>query len=166
MMPDFEFSLTEGSLTPDELVAALDQLPSALDSRLEQAAQDIGEKVRGDAAANAPVDTGQLASSIEAVVDAVAGTLIQIRVGSNLDYAPAQEYGTDAGHFPPVSALRDWARRVLGDADLAYPVARSISETGIEEQRYLRDAFEDNLMFAVETIDDAVRGALSDVGLR
>jgi len=163
-MPDVEFSLTEGALSPEELAGALDRLPSALNEHLEQAGRRIGERFRGDAAANAPKDRGDLASSIESVVRSVAGTLIEIRFGSNLDYAAPHEFGTGP-FFPPPSELRGWARRVLGDGDLAYPVAQSIAETGIEEKRFLRDALEDNLVFAVAQIEQAVDRAFSDVGL-
>ena len=149
---------------PSDLATALDALPGALNDSLRGAARDIGQRIRGDAAEEAPVDTGQLASSIEAAVETVGETIIEIRVGTNREGAAAQELGTDPGHFPPPSALRDWARRVLGDESAAYPVAKSISETGLEEQPYLRPAFEENIVWAVDRINDAVTEAFADVG--
>jgi hypothetical protein len=148
---------------PSELASALESLAPALNSELEAAARDIGQRIRGDAADNAPVDTGQLASSIEAVVESVGSTITEIRVGTNRDGAAAQEYGTDP-FFPPPSELRDWARRVLGDPDAAFAVAQSISETGISEKRYLRDAFEENLEYVVDRINEAVEAAFAEVG--
>lgn len=150
---------------PQELAEALDRLPEVLHDKLDGAARAIGQRIRGAAADNAPVDTGTLASSIEAVVESVAETVVEIRVGTNQPGAAAQEYGTDP-FFPPPSELRDWARRVLGDADAAYPVARSIAETGIEEQPYLVPAFRENLEWALDRINDAVQAAFREVGLQ
>lgn len=150
-------------MTPDQLAASLNTLPERLNFLLEAAARDIGQRIRGDAADGAPVDTGQLASSIEAVVENVGKTITEIRVGSNNDAAAPQEFGTEP-HFPPVSALRDWARRVLGDESAAYPVARSIAETGLDAQPYLRPAFEDNMTYVLDRINRAVETALTDAG--
>lgn len=160
MTARFEFD----GMNPSDLAASFEALPGALNDSLEGAAQDIGQRIRGAAAENAPVDTGQLASNIEAVVETVGETLVEIRVGTNRDGAAAQEFGTDPGHFPPPSALRDWARRVLGDEGAAYPVARSIAETGLDEQPYLRPAFRENLEWALDRINNAVSEAFADVG--
>ena len=160
MTARFEFD----GMDPSDLAASFEALPGALNDSLKGAAQDIAERIRGAAAENAPVDTGQLASYIEAVVESVGETLVEIRVGTNRDGAAAQEFGTDPGHFPPPSALRDWARRVLGDEGAAYPVARSIAETGLDEQPYLRPAFKDNLEWALDRINNAVSEAFADVG--
>ena len=158
-------SFDAGDLTPGELTEALEGLPDALDSKLQQAATDVGELIAGAARENAPVDTGDLRSRIEAVVENVGKAIMQIRVGTNRDGAAAQEFGTDPGYFPPPSELRDWARRTLGDPDAAYPVARSIAETGLEAQPYLRPAFEENLERALDMIADGVDAAFAEVGL-
>ena len=160
-----DLSFDAGDFTPAELTEALDALPDVLDSKLRQAATDVGELIAGEARENAPVDTGDLRSRIEAVVESVGEAIVEIRVGTNRKGAAAQEYGTDPGHWVPVSALRDWARRVLGDPDAAYPVARSIAKTGLEAQPYLRPAFEDNLERALDMIANAVDNAFTEVGL-
>ena len=159
MTAEFSFDGTP----PRELGRALDRLPDVLDDKLTRAARDIGQRIRGAAAENAPVDTGTLASSIEAVVQSVGKTVTMIRVGTNQPGAAAQEYGADP-FFPPPSELRDWARRVLGDPDAAFAVAQSISETGISEKRYLRDAFEENLEWVLDRINGAVEAAFREVG--
>jgi|APHM01.1.fsa_nt_gi Bacteriophage protein of unknown function (DUF646). len=151
-------------MSPEDFAAKLEMLPEILNVKLEGAARDIGQRIRGDAADGAPVDTGQLASSIEAVVKNVGKTITEIRVGSNNDAAAPQEFGTEP-HFPPVSALRPWARRVLGDASAAYPVAQSIAESGLDAQPYLRPAFEDNVEFVLDRINRAVRESFGEVGL-
>lgn len=161
-----DLSFDAGDFSPAELTEALEELPDALDSKLEQAATDVGQLIAGAARENAPVDTGDLRSRIEAVVENVGEAIVQIRVGTNRKGAAAQEYGLDPGEvFPPASALRDWARRVLGDPDAAYPVARSIYETGIEETPYLRPAFRGNIEQALDMIADAVDDAFAEVGL-
>lgn len=162
-MTDVSFTLDAGQFTPDELAQALDRLDSLLTTKLRGAANDIAQKVAGDARRKAPVDTGTLASSIEGVVDQVSDIILVVRVGSNQPQAAPQEFGTDP-FFPPPSELRDWARRVLGDADLAFPVAQSISETGIEEQPYLRPAWKENITWAVDRITRAVDDALAEAG--
>jgi HK97 gp10 family phage protein len=158
-------SFDGGDLAPTELTEALGALPDVLDSKLEQAAKNVGQFIAGAARESAPVDTGDLRSRISAVVESVGEAIVEIRVGTNREGAAAQEFGTDPGHFPPPSALRDWARRVLGDPDAAYPVAKSISETGLEAQPYLRPAFEENLERALDMIVDAVDDAFAEVGL-
>ena len=157
----FEFD----GVGPRELAEAFDALPSALNDHLEDAAEDIGVRIASAARENAPVDRGRLRSSISHVVENVGETLMQIRVGSNVDQAAPQEFGTDPGHFPPISALRGWARRVLGDESAAYPVARSIAETGLDAQPFLGPAFRENLEWALDRINDAVEAAFAEVGL-
>lgn len=163
-MTDVSFTLDAGDISPPRLQQALNRLPTVLRRHLRDAAEDIGQRIRGEAAQRAPVDTGQLASSIEAVVEATGTAIVGVRVGSNLPQAPAQEFGTDP-HFPPPDALRDWARRVLGTEDAAFPVARSIAETGTEAQPFLEPAFEDTLVFAVDRVTEAVDRTFREVGL-
>lgn len=149
---------------PEALVEATEALPEALEAELESAGNDIGVRIRGDGQRNAPVDEARLQSSLDHLVTRVGTALVRIEVGTNLDYAEPIEKGTDP-FFPPPSELRGWARRVLGDADLAFPVARSISETGIEAREYLLDAMEDNLEWAMDRIMEAVENAFEEVGL-
>jgi hypothetical protein len=149
---------------PQDAADALRRLQAILPRKLEDAALDIGLRIGGDAAEEAPSDTGDLrADLVEPIVENVSQTIIKVRVGSNLPQAAPHEFGTKP-FFPPPSELRGWARRVLGDEDAAFLVARSISETGIEEKRYLRDAVEQNLEWIANRIDEAVREAFQEVG--
>lgn len=154
-------------MTPEELRKAWDDLPSVLESKLQGAAKDVGERVAGDARQNVSSDRGRLQNSIISIVENVGDAIIRVKVGSNVDYAGPQEKGTDP-FFPPPSELRDWARRVLGAEDpdsAAFLVARSISETGIEAQEYLLDAFKENLEWALDRIVRSIHEAFSEVGL-
>ena len=149
--------------TPEDLEDRLRALEPALLDELKSAATDIGVRIRGAAQENAPVDRARLQSSLEYSVRQIGTDLVRLAVGTNLDYAEPMETGTDP-FFPPPSELRGWAERVLGDADAAYPVARSIAESGIEERRYLRDGLEENLEWALDRIAEAVRNAFEEVG--
>lgn len=150
--------------TPEEVAEAFEQLPQTLADRLEAALQDIGVRIASSARGNAPVDRGRLRSSLTSVVQQVGQTLVQLEVGTNVDQAEPIERGTDP-FFPPPSELRGWARRVLGDESAAWPVAKSISESGISEQPYLAPAFEENLTWALDRILQGVREAFEEVGL-
>lgn len=154
---------TDG-MTPTELEAALRSVPDVLEDKLRSAGEDIAARMRGTADEEAPVDEGRLSSSIEGVVTVVGGTMLRIVLGTNLDYAQPLEEGTSA-FFPPPSALRGWAGRVLGDEDLAYPVAASIAESGIEEHRFLRQGLHEHLTWALDRINRAIHESFAEVGL-
>lgn len=65
---------------------------SALKTAIGRALWAVGAKAEGYAKANAPVDTGRLRNSITHKEDA-SSTVI----GSNVEYAAAQELGTSRG---------------------------------------------------------------------
>jgi len=62
-------------------------------------------------------------------------------VGTDVKYANAVEYGSRP-HFPPVDMLKTWAKKVLGDEKLAWPVAIGISKKGTQAQPYMRPAID------------------------
>ena len=45
------------------------------------------------------------------------------------------EYGRKGGSMPPISALKNWSRMVLGNEKLAYVVAKRIKERGTKSYR-------------------------------
>jgi len=54
-------------------------------------------------------------------------------------HAPYVEHGRRPGRRPPpVSALRGWCRRKLGNADLAWAVAKKIGKKGIKARPVLK----------------------------
>lgn len=66
--------------------------------------------------------------------------------GAAADYAVYVHEGTGPAvgrpkYFPPVSALEAWAKKKLGDAELAYVVARKIYNEGTEPVKYLEKPF-------------------------
>ena len=146
----------------DELLSLLeDELASAVLDHLEEAFDDIGDKIRRDAASNAPVWSGELQDDLDYVVEVDDDELF-VRIGSDLPQAGPQEYGTDP-FMPPPSALREWAGSVLGDEDAAFPVALSIADEGLDEHRYLRSAMESNMAYAQDRVESALEDAFDEV---
>ncbi|QCW03568.1 HK97-gp10 family putative phage morphogenesis protein [Natrinema pallidum] len=100
-------------LAPDELVGVFDALNDELQSELKSAATDIGVRIRGTAQRLAPVDEGRLESSLEHVVEQLAQHRLRVVVGTNVEYAPYQEFGTavmDAQPYlrPALEEEKDW----------------------------------------------------------
>ena len=94
-----------------------------------------------------PVFQGRLRNSIEDRVDTLPTTIIG-RIGSSLKsetYPAVMELGRKPGTFPPVSALERWAHLVLGNARLAFTVARAIYRRGIKGHFYLKRGLESSL---------------------
>lgn len=59
---------------------------------------------------------------------------LQITLGYDSPYAAVQHEGWPVGLFPSIEGLKPWAEAVLGDASLAFPVARQIAEQGFRGQ--------------------------------
>ncbi|HEX6937915.1 MAG TPA: HK97 gp10 family phage protein [Longimicrobiales bacterium] len=90
-------------------------------------------------------DTGRLAGSI-AIEDEQGG--LDARVGTNVEYAAAIEFGLPPGTRPDVAGLTGWVRRKLGVQDpqearsIAFAIAAKIRRRGTEAQPYLFPAAE------------------------
>jgi len=87
-----------------------------------------------------PADTGDLRNSIWLHPDWPGEVEYLLTVG--LDYGIHVEYGTSP-HFVPISPLKSWSRRVLGDEKAAYAVRAAISKRGTPAQPFLRPAFDE-----------------------
>jgi HK97 gp10 family phage protein len=115
--------------------------------------------VMRDARRNAPVDRGILRASI--VPQVVTRTNeVQGIVGSNVKWAPYQEFGTRP-FTPPRAPIWQWALRVAkGNKNRASSIfARamvSISRRGIIAKQYLQRAFDDNLERITRIVSDAI----------
>jgi len=93
-------------------------------------------------------DTGRLANSI-AIAEEQDG--LDARIGTNLIYARAIEFGFPPGYLqrmPPVDAIQGWVRRKLGVKDakearsIAFAIARKIKRSGTKAQPFLFPAAE------------------------
>ena len=83
----------------------------------------------------APVDTGLLRRSINLHPRNEGSNEYFLSVG--VEYGEYVEYGTSP-HFPPLTPLKRWSRRVLGDESLAYAVAKKIAIKGTPAHPYFR----------------------------
>lgn len=147
---------------PDEIADMFRDFEGALEDELEDAAVDIGARIEGAAKRNIQsqnaVDQGRLLNGIEFDIQQIGRSVIRVMVGTNVDHGEIVEKGADP-FFPPSDALEGWSGRVLGDEDAAFPVARSISETGIDPRPFLRAAFEENEEYAIDRVQEAIMNA-------
>lgn len=101
-MSDVDVEWSDGS--PEDIAARISRLDDALQDELEKAMKDIVQKIAADAARLAPVDEGTLRSSIRGIVLPMMQGVVKGAVGSNVSYAPHQEFGTE--DMEPNSYLR------------------------------------------------------------
>ncbi len=125
----------------DETVKFLQRFPQRLRIALLRAMRESAVLVQSLAKVNAPVFRGLLRVSILQGITEEGGKLVG-HVGSALAYAPVLESGRTTGWFPPISELKVWARRKLGDERLAFVVGRAIKRRGFRAQPYLAPALE------------------------
>lgn len=122
-------------------------------------------RIQGDARLRVPVDTGRLRSSI-AIAPIHDG--IGARIGTNVVYATAIEYGLPPGTRPNIASLSGWVRRKLGIHDpdrarwVAYLIARKIERYGTTAQPYLHPAAEEERPHFRRRLNRSVERAIRD----
>ena len=84
-------------------------------------------------------DTGNLANSVTFQADGK-----QVHIGTPAEYGIYIEKGAKA-HWTSPKNLMDWCRRKLGDAKLAYPVAKVIAKQDMPAMPWLEPAFTQNI---------------------
>lgn len=120
-----------------------------------------GALVSQRASLKAPVDTSQLAQSIHYLVESVEGYSAAWRavIGTNLEYAAAQEYGSglhdpDTPHMIPIPALGNTTAKTLAFEWPNAPTGmkpnaeglfffKQVLHPGVRAQPYLRPALEE-----------------------
>lgn len=96
-----------------------DEVIKAMNSQIESVMESIGMDAASTAQSVCPVDTGRLKNSISYAVDAQQH---EVYIGTNVEYAPYQEFGTSRGvkgkHFLQfgVTAHADQYRQIFKDA--------------------------------------------------
>lgn len=154
--------MTEIVILTDLMQKRIDQytarLSGAMGSPVGRGLLDCGFYVMRKAARKTPVDRGLLrASVIAAPPEADAGGQYhEVTVGTNVEYAPYQEFGTKP-FWPPPGALAVWARRHKISEFL---VRRAIATRGIKPKRYLRTAFSESQVYIGRRMRRAVKEAL------
>lgn len=107
---------------------------------MKTAMQRSTAQIQHDAQVLVPVDLGHLRRSLTTNVTPTLG-----RVGTNLVYGPAIEFGLKPGQaFPPPGALLGWMGRHGIPASAEFLVRRKIFRKGTTPQPYLVPAFEKN----------------------
>ena len=124
------------------VVFDLDELERELDKETADIVLELANDLVNELKVEAPTGaTGDLRRSIQLFQRGDREVLL----GTRLGYAAAVNEGTDP-HIANFEALQVWARRVLGDEDLAGPVWRKIAREGTNANPYVDRA-----------IDNAVR---------
>ena len=134
------------TITKDELLQAL-QDPGLIEVPLKDFLYRSALTVEGQAKMLAPVDTGRLRASITTFLEPR-----RAMVSATAFYAPYVEYGTRP-HFPPVSALRPWAKR-HGNMS-AWALARAIARRGTRPHPFMAPGARASL--------SSIQGFLSDM---
>jgi HK97 gp10 family phage protein len=128
----------------DDLESMADEVQEAIDGAVEKTALQVERSAKQ----KAPVDTGNLRASIQTVPDGLAQRL----VGTNVEYAPDVEFGTQPHVITPTDAE---ALRFEGsDGDIVY--AKSVDHPGTPAQPFLRPALREHESDLVENIRAAI----------
>lgn len=107
------------------------------------------ERIMRDSKRQVPVDEGILRASGFVRPPTTSGTKIVVTMGyggAAKAYALYIHEGTGPAvgrppFMPPVAPIREWARRVLGDASLGFVIARAIGQKGLRPRKYLEKPF-------------------------
>ncbi|HEX7090639.1 MAG TPA: HK97 gp10 family phage protein [Longimicrobiales bacterium] len=150
----------------------LEHLAAAVHATVRQEIQRTAVRIQAGARRrlheHGTSDTGRLANSI--AIETHDGGL-EARIGTNLVYARAIEFGLPPGYLrrmPPVDAIAGWVRRKLGVRDreearsIAFAIARKIQRSGTEPQPYLFPAAEAERRGFRRRLQRAVREALRE----
>lgn len=96
-----------------------------------------------------PVDTGRLKGSIKVIPMVIKQNSYILKASVN--YASAVEFGTSP-HYTGIKNLKGWAKRVLGDENLAYAIQGKIATRGTDAKPYFRPAFDEVRLVWVQRI--------------
>lgn len=135
----------------DELRAAA----ADVDEVVDRAVKETALEVERSAKQNAPVDTGTLRSSIETAPSGVGEYL----VGTNIEYAPDVEFGTDPHVITPDEA--DALAFEGSDGELV--VTQRVKHPGTPAQPFLRPAIDEHESTLTRNIAAAITELLDDI---
>lgn len=148
----FEF---EGA-DPEDLADSLENFERVLGDELEAAAEDIALRIEADAKRKAPVDSGRLQGSIASEAERVSEAVVRAVIGSNVEYAPFVEMGTDP--HPITGDPLAWEG---GGGEMQF--ATEVQHPGTPAQPFLRPAVEQNRSYVRERVAEAVENAAEKV---
>lgn len=115
-----------------------------------------GVNIQSGAKRRVRVDRGPLRNSI--AVEVLNGGF-EVRVGTNIVYAKAEEFGRMPGSHPPVAPLIAWAKRHgLADPEgVAWAIARKMEREGTKPHPFLFPAFEEERPQIIERMDAVLK---------
>lgn len=136
------------------------KLDPTVRKNVEPGLSDLVVVLKGEVQKRTPVSGGTLRNSMNAEVRWSGLDLLGV-VNNPLIYARPIELGRTSKKMPPSNALRAWAQKKLGDAGLAYVVARAIAKRGGfssvkpygDRAQMFADAFDDNLPMIERELD-------------
>ncbi len=142
------------------VIANLSQMSAAMLQEITYGCEAVQAKCVIDARGYCPTGvTGALAQSIQPGAVNMGDGFVEAFVEANMDYASFVEFGTKP-HFPPVEALEDWCAKVLGDAKLAFVVARAISRRGTYAHPFMGPALLENMPVFRAAVEAGVKRGL------
>ena len=113
----------------DQLIRNLSRYEQKKVRRIVNTVQAVQAMVVNDARRRVPVDTSTLLKSIQPGRVELTTFSVQGEVVAEANYASFIEFKVKP-HFPPLSALKEWAARKLGDESAAYPIAKKMAKEG------------------------------------
>lgn len=132
-----------------EFQAKLKKSPQTLKTLANMMLMRAGDTVQVQARTKVPHFNNDLKNSIHRSDP----SNFSVRVGTNLNYARAQEEGFPPGYvFPNYKSevFRKWVGAKLGDPKLTYIVARKIYMKGMKGHKYMKHGFD----YIKKNIDD------------
>jgi len=101
--------------SPADAVAAFQDFQDVLPEHLEAAAEELALRIEATAKRLVNVDTGRLRASIDHEVERIGEAIVRASIGSNVDYAPLQEF--DYPYLrPAIEEHRDTIEKRFGQA--------------------------------------------------
>jgi len=137
----------EGS---EEVSKQFKRLREAAPQKALKVLREAAFAVEAKAKRKAPKDTGRLQSSIGSAVNTKK---IEAYVGTNLKYAPYQEFGTKP-HFVPAKYMKSWLKRH------GFPENTGGIIVSGKAQPFLRPAWKESKDFILRIIKEGLRKIL------
>jgi len=139
----------------------LTKAPQVIQKRLAASLNLVGVLMRPRFILAAPKDTRVLANAHKHAVDKKNLRLVLF---NTKEHAVFVTQGRRAGaKIPPSKALRSWAARKLGNANLAFAVARSIAKKGIKPNPYFRNTIQNNEGLIRDTLQAGLDAAVKEL---
>ena len=115
------------------------EVDEAIREEVKKVLIEIATTLTNNAKKEAPVNSGELRQSIQ-VLERGENEII---VGTQKNYAPFVEFGTEP-HFPPIEPIKKWVHRKLGMGDdVAYAVQQKIGKEGTDANPFMQRAIEE-----------------------